>query len=51
MVNITLRNAERRGTFRIGVTIATPLPGGFCGGWITPNVAGLVKGEPGAMHW
>jgi len=29
----------------------TPQPGGFYGGWITPDVAGPFKGEPGTEHW
>jgi Domain of unknown function (DUF427) len=30
---------------------ATPQPGGFYGGWVTPNVVGPFKGEPGTMGW
>lgn len=26
-------------------------PGGFYGGWITDEIAGPVKGEPGTGHW
>lgn len=29
----------------------TPQPGGFYGGWITANIAGPFKGEPGTMGW
>ena len=29
----------------------TPQPGGFYGGWITPDVAGPFKGEPGTRGW
>jgi uncharacterized protein (DUF427 family) len=29
----------------------TPQPGGFYGGWITPDVAGPFKGEPGTRSW
>ena len=29
----------------------TPQPGGFYGGWITPDVVGPFKGEPGTMGW
>ncbi|WP_216321255.1 DUF427 domain-containing protein [Deinococcus aestuarii] len=29
----------------------TPQPGGFYGGWITPNVVGPFKGEPGTLGW
>ncbi len=28
-----------------------PQPGGFYGGWMTDDVAGPVKGEPGSAHW
>ena len=28
-----------------------PQPGGFYGGWITDDVVGPVKGEPGTGHW
>ena len=28
-----------------------PQPGGFYGGWITGNLRGPFKGEPGTMHW
>lgn len=33
-----------------GVT-ATPQPGGFYGGWITPDLAGPFKGVPGSTGW
>ncbi len=26
-------------------------PGGFYGGWITPELVGPFKGEPGSEHW
>lgn len=29
----------------------TPQPGGFYGGWITPDVAGPFKGGPGTLGW
>jgi uncharacterized protein (DUF427 family) len=29
----------------------TPQAGGFYGGWITSNLAGPMKGEPGTGHW
>ena len=29
----------------------TPQPGGFYGGWITADVVGPFKGEPGTMGW
>ena len=28
-----------------------PLAGGFYGGWITDNIVGPFKGEPGTTHW
>ena len=28
-----------------------PQPGRFYGGWITADVVGPFKGEPGTMHW
>lgn len=30
---------------------ALPQPGGFYGGWITPELAGPFKGEPGSAGW
>jgi uncharacterized protein (DUF427 family) len=30
---------------------ARPQPGGFYGGWITPEVVGPFKGEPGTQDW
>jgi uncharacterized protein (DUF427 family) len=29
----------------------TPQPGGFYGGWVTPNLEGTVKGAPGTEGW
>lgn len=26
-------------------------PGGFYGGWVTPDLAGPIKGAPGTGHW
>jgi uncharacterized protein (DUF427 family) len=31
--------------------LVTPQPGGFYGGWITQDVVGPFKGEPGTMGW
>ncbi len=31
--------------------VARPQPGGFYGGWITDDVVGPFKGEPGTEHW
>jgi len=36
---------------RVGDAAVTPQPGGFYGGWITPEVAGPFKGEPGSEGW
>ncbi|MEP9402974.1 DUF427 domain-containing protein [Sphingomonas sp. VNH70] len=33
-----------------GVAVV-PQPGGFYGGWITPDLAGPYKGGPGTMGW
>lgn len=30
---------------------ARPQPGGFYGGWITPDLAGPFKGVPGSQFW
>ena len=31
--------------------IVVPQPGGFYGGWVTPNVVGPFKGVPGSWGW
>jgi len=31
--------------------VVKPQPGGFYGGWITPDLAGPFKGEPGSSGW
>jgi uncharacterized protein (DUF427 family) len=31
--------------------LVVPQPGGFYGGWITPEFTGPFKGEPGTTHW
>jgi uncharacterized protein (DUF427 family) len=28
-----------------------PQPGGFYGGWVTPEIVGPFKGDPGTSHW
>ena len=28
-----------------------PQPGGFYGGWVTPDLVGPIKGEPGSSGW
>ena len=35
----------------VGETRVEPQPGGFYGGWITPEVVGPFKGGPGTMGW
>jgi uncharacterized protein (DUF427 family) len=35
----------------VGGLAATPQPGGFYGGWITPELTGPFKGEPGSEGW
>jgi uncharacterized protein (DUF427 family) len=36
---------------RVGGAPVTPQPGRFYGGWVTPELAGPFKGEPGSEHW
>jgi len=36
---------------RIDGAAVTPQPGGFYGGWITPDLVGPFKGEPGSENW
>lgn len=31
--------------------LVTPQPGNFYGGWITPEIVGPFKGEPGSWGW
>ena len=31
--------------------VVRPQPGGFYGGWITSDIVGPFKGEPGSMGW
>ena len=38
-------------TCSVGGLPVTPQPGGFYGGWITPDLAGPFKGEPGSAGW
>lgn len=35
----------------VGAVRAAPQPGGFYGGWVTPDVVGPFKGEPGTGGW
>jgi uncharacterized protein (DUF427 family) len=36
---------------RVGGEQVLPQPGGFYGGWITPELVGPFKGEPGTSQW
>lgn len=36
---------------RVGDMPVVPQPGDFYGGWVTPNLDGIVKGAPGTRHW
>jgi uncharacterized protein (DUF427 family) len=36
---------------RVGGAPVTPQPGKFYGGWITPELVGPFKGEPGSEGW
>jgi uncharacterized protein (DUF427 family) len=36
---------------RVEGAAVRPQPGGFYGGWITPELAGPFKGEPGSQGW
>jgi uncharacterized protein (DUF427 family) len=36
---------------RVDGVPVTPQPGGFYGGWITPELAGPFKGIPGSQGW
>jgi hypothetical protein len=38
-------------TCSVGGLPATAQPGGFYGGWVTPDLAGPFKGEPGSEGW
>lgn len=35
----------------VGGVQVEPQPGGFYGGWVTPDVVGPFKGGPGSMGW
>lgn len=36
---------------RVAGEIATPQAGGFYGGWVTKDIVGPMKGEPGTWGW
>jgi len=35
----------------VGGVAATPQPGGFYAGWVTPEILGPIKGVPGSEGW
>jgi len=35
----------------VGDKVATPQAGDFYGGWITPEITGPFKGDPGTESW
>jgi uncharacterized protein (DUF427 family) len=35
----------------VGAMRVAPQPGDFYGGWVTPNLDGMIKGAPGTRHW
>ncbi len=43
--------AQRVDACFVGDAHVTPQPGGFYGGWITPELVGPFKGEPGSEGW
>ena len=36
---------------RLARELVRPQPGGFYGGWITDEITGPIKGEPGSQSW
>jgi uncharacterized protein (DUF427 family) len=36
---------------RVAGDLVAPQPGGFYGGWVTPELVGPFKGEPGSSAW
>lgn len=36
---------------RLAGELVRPQPGGFYGGWITDEITGPIKGEPGSLAW
>ncbi|KAA3648034.1 MAG: DUF427 domain-containing protein [Chloroflexi bacterium] len=43
--------AQKMDACYVGDEIATPQPGKFYGGWVTSNIVGPIKGEPGSEGW
>lgn len=36
---------------RLDGELVTPQPGGFYGGWVTSDIVGPIKGDPGTSGW
>jgi uncharacterized protein (DUF427 family) len=43
--------ASRVDRCTVGGAEVVPQPGDYYGGWITPEIVGPFKGEPGTLHW
>jgi uncharacterized protein (DUF427 family) len=43
--------AQKMDACYIDDELVTPQPGKFYGGWITKNIVGPIKGEPGTESW
>lgn len=44
-------NASKLDACTVGPWRVTPQPGGYYGGWITPDIVGPFKGAPGSERW
>jgi uncharacterized protein (DUF427 family) len=44
-------NAARMDACYVDEHLVTPQPGGYYGGWITPDITGPFKGAPGTERW
>lgn len=43
--------ASKMDECRVDGEAVRPQPGGYYGGWITSDIVGPFKGEPGTSHW
>jgi uncharacterized protein (DUF427 family) len=43
--------AQRMEACYVDDALVEPQPGGFYGGWVTPNIVGPFKGSPGSWGW
>lgn len=43
--------AQKLDRCTVGGVVVQPQPGGFYGGWITPELVGPFKGSPGSRGW